>query len=114
MNVVNLLQSQWGSLFTNTEDFTGEPSVSRDGSSIVYVSQENRQHFMGHMILWGLKKPVMPWCSDGLGEAEIGGTMETALSYWADEAHAQGGYVINPHFPFPNGEPAALGATQFF
>ena len=111
LDVVNLLQSQWGSLFTNTEDFTGEPSVSRDGSSIVYVSQENRQHFMGHMILWGLKKPVMPWCSDGLGEAEIGGTMETALSYWADEAHAQGGYVINPHFPFPNGEPAALVAT---
>ena len=23
LNVVNLLQSQWGSLFTNTEDFTG-------------------------------------------------------------------------------------------
>ena len=50
LNVVNLLQSQWGSLFTNTEDFTGEPSVSRTGDSIVYTSQENRQHFMGHMI----------------------------------------------------------------
>jgi len=111
LNVVNLLQSQWGSLFTNTEDFTGEPSVSRTGDNIVYTSQENRQHFLGHMILGGLKKPVMPWCSDGLGEAEIGGTMETTLSYWADEAHAQGGYVINPHFPNPNGEPAALVAT---
>ena len=111
LNVVNLLQSQWGSLFTNTEDFTGEPSVSRAGDSIVYTSQENRQHFMGHMILWGLKEPVMPWCSDGLGEAEIGGTMETTLSDWADRAHAQGGYVINPHFPNPNGEPAALVAT---
>ena len=66
---------------------------------------------MGHMILWGLKEPVMPWCSDGLGEAEIGGTMETTLSDWADRAHAQGGYVINPHFPNPNGEPAALVAT---
>ena len=111
LDVVNLLQSQWGSLFTNTEDFTGTASVSDHGESIVYVSQENRQHFMGHMILWGLKKPVMPWCSDGLGEAEIGGTMETTLSYWADEAHAQGGFVINPHFPNPNGEPAALVAT---
>ena len=111
LNVVNLLQSQWGSLFTNTEDFTGSPNISRRGNSIVYVSQENRQHFMGHMILWGLKTPVMPWCSDGLSEAEIGGTMETTLSHWADEAHAQGGYVINPHFPFPNGEPAALVAT---
>ena len=111
LDVVNLLQSQWGSLFTNTEDFTGTPSVSESGDSIVYVGQENRQHFMGHMILWGLKKPVMPWCSDGFGEAELGGTMETTLSYWADQAHAQGGYVINPHFPNPNGEPAALVAT---
>ncbi len=111
LDVVNLLQSQWGSLFTNTEDFTGHPSVSRDGDNIVYVSQENRQHFMGHTILWGLKRPVMPWCSDGLGEAEIGGPMQTTLSHWADEAHAQGGYVINPHFPYPNGEPAAMIAT---
>ncbi len=111
LNVVNLLQSQWGSLFTNTEDFTGRPSVSQDGDSIVYTSQENRQHLLGHMILWGLKKPVMPWCSDGLSEAELSGPMETTLSYWADEAHAQGGYVINPHFPSPNGEPAALVAT---
>ncbi len=75
------------------------------------MSQENRQHFLGHMILWGLKKPVMPWCSDGLGEAEIGGTLETTLSHWADEAHAQGAYVISPHFPVTNGEPAALIAT---
>ena len=111
LNVVNLLQSQWGSLFTNVEDFTGHPSVTREGNNIVYTSQENRQHFMGHMILWGLKNPVMPFCSDGPGEAEIGGPMETTLSYWADEAHAQGGFVINPHFPFPNGEPAALVAT---
>ena len=111
LNVVNLLQSQWGSLFTNVEDFTGEPSVTRQGNNIVYTSQENRQHFMGHMILWGLKQPVMPFCSDGPGEAEIGGAMQTTLAHWADEAHEQGAYVVNPHFPFPNGQPAALVAT---
>ena len=111
LNVVNLLQSQWGSLFTNVEDFTGEPSVTRQGDNIVYTSQENRQHFMGHMILWGLKQPVMPFCSDGPGEAEIGGAMQTTLAHWADEAHEQGAYVVNPHFPFPNGQPAALVAT---
>ena len=111
LNVLNLLQSQWGSLFTNTEDFTGRASVLQNGNNIVYVSQENRQHFMGHMILWGLKETVMPWSSDGPGEAEIGGHMETTLSHWADEAHAQGAWVINPHFPNPNGEPAALVAT---
>ena len=112
LDVVNLLQAQWGSLFTNTEDFVGEPSVSRDGENIVYVSQENRQHKLGHMILWGLKNPVMPWSSDGLSEAEIAGAMETTLSHWADHAHNQGGYVISPHFPFPNGEVAALVATN--
>ena len=111
LNVVNLLQSQWGSLFTNKEDFTGHPSVSQNGDNIVYVSQENRQHFMGHMILWGLKNAVMPWCTDGPGEGDIGGAMETTLSHWADEAHEQGAYVISPHFPNPNGEPATLIAT---
>ena len=110
LNVVNLLQSQWGSLFTNTEDFTGAPSVSQEGNSIVYVCQENRQHFMGHLTLWGLKKHVMPWCSDGLSEAEIGGSMEVTLSDWADQCHAQGGYVIKPHFGL-NGEAAAMIAT---
>jgi hypothetical protein len=111
LNVVNLLQSQWGHLFTNTEDFTGQPHVTRDGNTIVYCSQENRQHILGHMILWGLKKPVMPWCTDGPSEAELGGAIETVLSHWADACHAQGGTVIIPHFPNPNTEPSVLVAT---
>ena len=111
LNVVNMLQSQWGSLFTDTQEFTGRASVSRDGNSIVYISQENRQHFLGHLILWGLKEPVMPWCSDGPGEAEMGGTLEITMSDWADQCHEQGGHVVIPHLPNPNGEPAALIAT---
>lgn len=111
LNVVNLLLSQWGGLFTNTEEFTGAPHRSRDGRTIVYATQENRQHMLGHLTLLGLKEPVMPWCSDGLSEAEIGGTLETTLSAWADACHAQGGTVVIPHLPAPNGEPAALIAT---
>lgn len=111
LNVVNLLQSQWGSLFTNTEDFTGEPMASRDGRTVVWTNQENRQHLLGHMILLGLREPIYPWCSDGPDEAELGSTLETTLSAWADACHAQGGTVILPHFPLPNGEPAALVAT---
>ncbi len=111
LNVVNLLQSQWGSLFTNTEEFTGGPSISQDGNNIVYITQENRQHFLGHLILWGVKRPIMPWCTDGPGEAELGGTLEITMSDWADQCHAQGGTVIIPHLPSPNGEPAALIAT---
>ena len=111
LNVVNLLQSQWGSLFTNVEEFVGGPSVSADGRNIVYVSQENRQHFLGHLILLGLKNPIMPWCTDGPDEAELGGTLEITMADWADQTHAQGGTVVIPHLPNPNGEPAALIAT---
>ena len=111
LNVVNLLQSQWGSLFTSTEDFTGAPNVARSGDTIVYVSQENRQHVMGHLILWGLKEPVMPWCTDGPGEAELAGTMEMTLSQWADACHEQGGTVIAPHIGSFGGELVALTAT---
>jgi len=111
LNVVNLLLSQWGHLFTNTEEFTGEPLVSRDGRTIVYASQENRQHLLGHLTLLGLKRQVAPWCSDGPDEAELGGTLEVTMADWADRCHAQGGTVVIPHLPNPNGEPAALIAT---
>ena len=109
LRVVNVLQTQWGALFTNTEDFSGRPSAV-DGY-ITYVGQENRQHELGHLVLWGLKEPVMPWCSDGPDEAELGGALDTTLSDWADRTHAQGGTVVVAHFPNPNGEPAVLVAT---
>jgi hypothetical protein len=111
LNVVNLLQAQWGHLFTSIDEFTGGPNVSPDGRTIVYVSQEQRQHFLGHLILLGLKEPVMPWASDGPGESEMGGSLEVTLSEWADRTHAQGGTVVVPHFPVPNGESSALIAT---
>jgi hypothetical protein len=111
LNVVNLLQSQWGSLFTNTEDFTGAPTTTDDGRYLTWVSQENRQPFFGHMVLWGLTRPVMPWCTDGPNEAELGAWQETTMSDWADRCHEQAGTVVIPHFPLPNGEPAVLIAT---
>jgi hypothetical protein len=111
LRVVNLLQTQWGALFTNTEDFTGRPGVVDGGGYITYVGQENRQHMLGHMVLWGLTEPVMPWCSDGPDEAELGGALDVTMSDWADRTHAQGGTVVAAHFPHPNGEPAVLVAT---
>jgi hypothetical protein len=121
LRVVNLLQAQWGALFTNTEDFSGRPRVSQHrvsqhrvidgGGYVTYVGQENRQHMLGHTLLWGLKEPVMPWSSDGPDEAELGGALDATLSDWADRAHAQGGTVVAAHFPNPNGEPAVLVAT---
>jgi hypothetical protein len=111
LRVVNLLQTQWGALFTNTEDFTGRPGVIDGGGYVTYVGQENRQHVLGHALLWGLREPVMPWCSDGPDEAELGGALDATLSDWADRTHAQGGTVVAAHFPNPNGEPAVLVAT---
>jgi hypothetical protein len=112
LNVVNLLQSQWGSLFTSTEEFTGGPHASADGRFVTWVSQENRQPFFGHLVLWGLKQPVMPWCTSGPNEAEMGAWLESTISEWADRCHEQGGTVVIPHFPLPNGEPAVLIATE--
>ena len=110
LNVVNLLQSQWGHLFTNTEDALGL-TTTNGGQTLVYCSQENRQHMLGHLTLWGLKEPVMPWCTDGPDEAELGGALEETMAYWADACHAQGGTVVIPHLPNPNCEPAVLIAT---
>ena len=111
LQVVNLLLSQWGHLFTNTEEFTGRPSVDPATGTIVYATQENRQHILGHLTLLGLKEPVNPWCSDGPSEAELGGNLETTLSRWADACRDQGGTVVIPHLPNPNCEPATLIAT---
>ena len=68
LGVVNLLLSQWGHLFTNTEEFIGRPTTSADGRSIVYANQENRQHVLGHLTLLGLKEQVAPWCSEVPGK----------------------------------------------
>lgn len=111
LNVVNLLMAQWGHLFTSTEEFSGEPSVDHRGETIVYVGQENRQHTLGHLGLLGLKQPVMPWSSDGPDEADLGGSLETTLSRWADACHEQGGTVVISHFPRPYCEGPALIVT---
>jgi hypothetical protein len=112
LNVVNLLLSQWGHHFSNVEEFTGKPLVSGDGLTIVYASQENRQHMLGHLSLLGLKEPVLPMASGGPSEAELGGGVEVTLSDWADKCHAQGGTVLIPHLGVTNGESAALIATH--
>jgi len=112
VNVVNLLLSQWGHTYSSTEEFTGKPHVSAGGDTVVYACQENRTNMLGHINLLGLRQSIMPWCTGGSEEADLGGGLETTLSHWADECHAQGGTVILAHFPVPNGEAAALIATQ--
>jgi hypothetical protein len=111
VDITNLLLTQWGHLFTSTEEFVGRPQYSLDRRNVVFAGQENRTNILGHINLLGLREPIMPWCTGGSEEASLGGGLETTLSHWADECHAQGGTVVLAHFPVPYGETAALLAT---
>jgi hypothetical protein len=111
VQVANLLLTQWGHLFTSTEEFVGRPQYSEDRDAVVFAGQENRTNMLGHINLLGLRRPIMPWCTGGSEEAELGGGLATTLSHWADECRAQGGTVVLAHFPVPYGETAALLAT---
>ncbi|HEV2124204.1 MAG TPA: hypothetical protein VGW38_15690, partial [Chloroflexota bacterium] len=73
LNLINLLASQWGDLYTNVGDISGGLSgVSRD-ETLVYVGTENRQHLLGHMSLLGAKgEPVFPMTTSGPSESYIG------------------------------------------
>ncbi len=73
VNLVNLLASQWGDLFTNVTDITGDASgVSRD-DTIIWIGTENRQHLLGHMSFLGVKgEPVFPMCVGGPQESHLG------------------------------------------
>ena len=111
VNVAHVEQTQLAGPYVGVDEFLGHPLSTADGKHIVFVSQENRQGMMSHLLLWGLKRPIMPFCTDGGGEGGMGGTMETTLSYWADECHAQGGTVVSAHFWGFNREVVPLVAT---
>jgi hypothetical protein len=102
LSIVNLLAAQWGDLYTNVGDVTGELSmVSRDGT-LVWVGTENRQHIMGHMSLLGTNGRITaPLSSAGPDEAYLGDAAWTSLSEWADDSRRQGGLAVIPHFPNP-------------
>jgi hypothetical protein len=108
LNVINLLASQWGDLFTNVGDLTGGQSgCSRDGT-LVWVGTENREHVLGHMSLLGVKgDPIMPLCVGGPDESYFGDPMWTSLTEWADRCRKQDGLVVIPHFPTPYAEVVA-------
>ena len=107
LNVTHLLASQWGRLFTSWEEFTGGLAPTSSGENLIWVSQENRQHVLGHISLLGLKELVAPMCTGGPQEDWIGGAIEVLMADWAEACRSQGGLVIMPHMPVPDFENAA-------
>jgi hypothetical protein len=109
VNVVNLLASQWGELFTNLGDFTGSDTPEASNKEyMVKVGTENRQHIMGHISLLGYEgKMILPVTTDGPSESAQGDPMEMTLTQWAAQCRAQRGLNILPHFPNPRAEAAA-------
>lgn len=100
VNVVNLLASQWGRLFTNVGDITGRVGVV-ENDTIVWVGTENRNHMLGHISMLGTKGlPVFPMCCGGVGEAWLGDPDYRSLTDWAAECKQKDGVVIRPHFPY--------------
>ena len=58
VNVVNLLASQWGEMFSNVSDFDGKTTIGAkdfggDGEFLVRVGTENRMQVLGHISLLG-------------------------------------------------------------
>jgi len=100
VNVVNLLASQWGRLFTNVGDLTGRVGVAED-DTIVFVGTENRNHMLGHMSMLGTQgPPVFPMCGGGPSESWMGDPDFLTMTEWALKNKRKGGVVIRPHFPY--------------
>lgn len=113
VNIVNLLASQWGELFTNVGDFDGKTTFGSkeaggDGEYLVRVGTENRQHVLGHISLLGYNgNMITPLTTGGPDESALGDPVEVTLSQWAQQCREQGGVVVLPHFPNPRCENAA-------
>ena len=115
VNVVNLLASQWGELFTNIGDFTGAGETKTpDGEYMVRVGTENRQHILGHISLLGYEGAmILPLTTGGPDESAQGDPVELTLTQWAKQCRLQNGLVILPHFPNPRAENAAAIVSEF-
>ena len=113
VNVVNLLASQWGEMFSNVSDFDGCTTIGArdfggDGEFLVRVGTENRMQVLGHISLLGYSGTMIhPLCSGGPSESALGDAQELSMAEWAQRCTDQGGLVVMPHGPNPQCERAA-------
>jgi hypothetical protein len=122
VNVVNVLASQWGELFTNVGDFDGKTTFGAGdddrGEFLVRVGSENRMPVLGHISLLGYKGELIhPLCTNGPNEAAYGDPLEVTVAEWAQRCIDQGGLVVLPHMQALQIEHAAdlvLGVVNAF
>jgi hypothetical protein len=113
VNVVNLLASQWGEMFSNVGDFDGRSVLGAkdfggQGEFLVKVGSENRQQVLGHVSLLGYNGQIIhPLCTGGPSEAALGDPLEVSMAEWEARCRQQGGLVVMPHAPDPQGERVA-------
>ncbi|MFN8439352.1 MAG: CehA/McbA family metallohydrolase [Caldilineaceae bacterium] len=113
VNVVNLLASQWGEMFSNVTDFDGRTTLGAkdfggNGEFLVRVGTENRMQTLGHISLLGYRGSMIhPLCTGGPSESAIGDPQEVTMAEWAQRCIDQGGLVVMPHAPNPQLERAA-------
>ncbi len=117
VNVVNLLASQWGEMFSNVGDFDGRTTIGAkefggggefEGEFVVRVGTENRMQVLGHISLLGYSgQMIHPLCSGGPSESAIGDPLEVTMAEWAKRCIEQNGLVVMPHAPNPQLERAA-------
>lgn len=105
LNIINLLATQWGELFTNVGDLAQGTLTSRDGETVVWMGTENRQHILGHLAMLGAE--VFPMAAAGPRESYHGDPLWDTLADWADAGRERGGLAVSAHFPYPAGEQAA-------
>ncbi len=113
VNVVNLLASQWGEMFSNVSDFDGRTTIGAkdfggNGEFLVRVGTENRMQVLGHISLLGYAGAMIhPLCSGGPSESAIGDALDVSMADWAQRCIDQNGLVVLPHAPNPQAERAA-------
>jgi len=113
VNVVNLLATQLGEMFSNVGDFDGRTTLGArdfggDGEFVVRVGTENRMQVMGHISLLGYSGPMIhPLATAGPSESSIGDALEVTMADWARQCLDQHGLVVMPHSPNPQLERAA-------
>jgi hypothetical protein len=74
LNLLNLLASQWGVLFTNIGDITGELSGVSQVHTLIWVGTENRQHLLGTGVCWEPKADLCSRCAPALPERAASAT----------------------------------------